>query len=1164
MSNFKFLHSEWPDIFEIAKEAEEMVNTKPLASRMYCRQALEKGINWMFENDSRLEIPSINTLGSLITAKCLKPLLDKSQRRNLILLQQIGNAGVHGRSLKKDESEMLERFSPIENINVNSNKDLAYVSICLLFEFCSFLAISYSNEDIEIQNFNDNLIPSGSSSNETAIDLEQLQKKLKSQLEADQAKRATIEAQANELESLKKELKEKGKLLAKRAASRANKVRRIPQQIPESVTRKLYIDVLLKECGWSNLKDGRDLEYEVKGMPLSTNRTGIGYADYVLWDDNGKPLAVIEAKKTMVDAKKGKHQATLYANCLEQMHGQRPVIFYTNGFETFLWDDTFYVEREVSGFYSKDELQLLIQRRVNRRDLRDFKVNKDICGRPYQLEAIKRVAENLATTHNGRYVGTNRASLLVMATGSGKTRTAAALVDMLTKCNWAKRVLFLADRNALVTQAKNAFNEHLPDLSSIDLTKEKENNLTRLVFSTYPSIMNKIDKEKVDKERFYGTGHFDLIIIDEAHRSVYQKYRAIFEYFDALLLGLTATPKKDIDRNTYGLFGIEDDDPTFAYELDQAVKDEFLVPPKAISVPLKFQREGIKYHELSEEEKEEYEEKFGDPTSGEVPEEIGSSAVNKWLFNTDTVDKVLDHLMTSGIKVEGGDKLGKTIIFAKNHQHAEFIEKRFNKNYPEYGGHFLRVIDNYESKAQDLLEKFCDQYVEQDPQIAVSVDMMDTGVDAPKVVNLVFFKMVKSSTKFWQMIGRGTRLCPNLFGPDDHKKEFIIFDYCQNFEFFDEYPDGAEGKTLKPLLQQIFEAKLKVAYLIGELPSPTAEETYVRELYLNELHKAISQLDEERFIVRKQLRFVKAYSNLDKWMSITKNDILDINKHLSHLTVAPKDDDELARRFDLLMLTYQLALLTGSGDTAKYTGRVFRTAKALEKKGNIPQVLTHLPLIKEVQDEKYWNSINLKKLEELRTALRDLIKYLETQKQQPVYTHFIDEIDLDNISVNEPISTYTSLQSYRDRVEKYVRDNKHHLTISKLRTNIPITKEELNELEKIFYTEDAAVSKSQFENEYNNIRLGVFVRNILGMDKEAAQDAFSNFIQSENLSGNQITFVDTIISYLTKNGTIDKSMLFEPPFTNINDQGLLGVFDDVAATKIISIVDEINRNAKVV
>ncbi len=336
-------------------------------------------------------------------------------------------------------------------------------------------------------------------------------------------------------------------------------------------------------------------------------------------------------------------------------------------------------------------------------------------------------------------------------------------VDMLTKCNWVKRALFLADRNALVTQAKNAFGEHLPHLSAIDLTKEREDQGTRLVFSTYPTMMNKIDELKTGEQRFYGTGHFDLIIIDEAHRSVYQKYGAIFRYFDALLIGLTATPKKDIDRNTYELFDIEDDNPTFAYELNQAVRDGFLVPPKAISVPIKFLREGIKYSELSEKEKAEYEEKFGDPGTGELPDEIGSEALNRWLFNTGTVDKVLQHLMKNGIRVEGGDKLGKTIIFAKNHVHAVFIEERFNKLYPEYAGKFLRVIDNYESKAQDLLEKFTDPFAEQHPQIAVSVDMLDTGVDAPRVVNLVYFKMVKSHTKFWQMLGRGTRLCPDLF-----------------------------------------------------------------------------------------------------------------------------------------------------------------------------------------------------------------------------------------------------------------------------------------------------------------------------------------------------------------------------------------------------------------
>ena len=510
----------------------------------------------------------------------------------------------------------------------------------------------------------------------------------------------------------------------------------------------MFISIYLEESGWDSSNTYN--EYQVDHMPESVNRTGIGFADFVLTGKDGKPLAVIEVKKVSKKSRVGRHQAVLYADSLEKMHGQRPIIYYTNGFETFIWDDKFSSsERKITGFHTQDELQLLIDRRQIRKDLRNFHVNRDISGRDYQLEAIKRVAENFVINNkDGKLIENKRKSLLVMATGSGKTRTSAGIVDMLTKCNWAKRILFLADRNALVTQAKNAFNEHLPELSSIDLTKEKEDSRTRLVFSTYPTIINKIDREKENKKKTYGVGHFDLIIIDEAHRSVYHKYRAIFDYFDSLLIGLTATPKKDIDRNTYSLFDIEDDNPTFAYELEKAVEQGYLVPPKSISVPLKFQREGIKYDELSEDEKDEFEEIFGDPTNDEIPEYIGNAAINRWLFNTDTVDKVLNHVMKDGIKVNGGDKLGKTIIFAKNHDHAIFIENRFNKNYPEYGGTFLRVIDNYETKAQDLLERFTDNQQENDPQIAVSVDMMDTGVDAPRVVNLVFFKMVRVLLSF--------------------------------------------------------------------------------------------------------------------------------------------------------------------------------------------------------------------------------------------------------------------------------------------------------------------------------------------------------------------------------------------------------------------------------
>ena len=1136
MSNFQFLHKEWSDIFEIAKEAEDMVNVRARSSIVNSRVALEKGIRWMYTNDERLfeDYDEKKTVGNLLLAKSLKTVTEKPLRRELHLLQRLGNEAAHGEQTDSEKADTC---------------------IKILFQFCSHLAVSYSSDEIQIPEFNEELLKTGDRINESQSELELQVKKLQEQLEKDEVDRQKLEEQ-------KEELQKRNKALAERAKSRQPQTKHIPQLIPESVTRKLYIDVLLKEAGWSKLREGKELEYEVKGMPFSTNPSGIGYVDYVLWGDDGNPLAVIEAKKTMVSPKKGKQQAVLYADCLEQMKGQRPVIFYTNGFETYMWDDTFYSEREVSGFYTKDELQLLIDRRTTRKDLSTFKVDRNIAGRAYQLEAIKRVAENLGKTHNGRYVGTNRESLLVMATGSGKTRTAAAIVDMLTKCNWVKRVLFLADRNALVTQAKNAFKEHLEHLSSIDLTKEKEDSSTRLVFSTYPTIINKIDKERTDNKRFYGVGHFDLIIIDEAHRSIYQKYKAIFDYFDAMLIGLTATPKTDIDRDTYSLFGIEKNNPTFAYELDTAVDEGFLVPPKSISVPLKFQREGIKYSELSDKEKEEYEEKFGDPTSEEVPDIIGSGALNKWLFNTDTVDKVLEHLMNDGIKVSGGDKLGKTIIFAKNQEHAEFIEKRFNHNYPEYLGKFLNVIHSKIDKAQDLLEKFTNPREDEDPQIAVSVDMMDTGVDAPRVVNLVFFKMVKSSSKYWQMIGRGTRLCPDLFAPGEHKKEFVIFDYCQNFEFFEEHPDGITTKNMKPLLQQIFEAKLKVTQLISDLSEKTDAEKEVRDQYLDELYKTVQGLDENRFVVRKQLRYVKEYSNKTKWLNLSKSDVQEINNHLSHLQPASKDDDELARRFDMLILIYQILLLSGSDNTGKYTSKIFGTASSLQKKDNIPQVSIHIPLIKEVQTDQYWKTINIKKLESLRTALRDLIKYLDTKTQEPIYTHFEDDLDYDGIKVRGHVNTsYENLQSYKDRVESYIRKNKDHLTINKLRNNIPITKQELNSIEEILFTESVAGTKQQFVDHYGEKPLGEFIRSITGLEQAAVNEAFADFLQVGELRADQMTFINTIISYLTKNGTIDVTMLYSSPFIDINHEGIDGVFDLEKKQKVVSIIEQINYNA---
>ena len=1142
LTNFHFL-TEWPSIQDDCASAEKHVFKQPRYAVILCRSALERMVQWMYENDGDLEQPYDTSLSSLIHAYSFKANINDRLFREVNLVRKLGNDGAHGKAISSNE---------------------ALICVKALHSFSVYLAKYYGTEKPEVKAFDENLISKVEEEQLLKQQLLILQEKLAAQALDFKKEQQALQEKIKYSEEEKAKLEAQQRPITERREARQktldfNKV--IPHNIPEAVTRKIYIDLYLKEAGWNNLREGRELEYEVSGMPKSINPSGVGFVDYVLWGDNGLPLAVVEAKKAMISADKGMQQAVLYADCLEKMHGQRPIIFYTNGFESHIWDDQFYVPREVNGFYTKDELQLLIDRRESRLDLRKFQLDTNIAGRPYQLEAIQRVAERLVADQNGKLVGRHRKSLLVMATGSGKTRTAAAIIDMLTKCNWAKRILFLADRNALVRQAKKAIGGQLAQLSSIDLTKEKEDNGTRLVFSTYPTIMNKIDGIKTDDGRLYGVGHFDVIFIDEAHRSVYQKYKAIFDYFDSMVIGLTATPKKDVDHNTYELFEIEDDNPTFAYELNQAVADKYLVPPKAVLVPLKFLREGVKYHELTKSEQEEYEEKFGDPTKEESADEIGSSALNAWLFNADTVDQVINHVMASGIKVAGGDKLGKTIIFAKNHKHALFIEERFNKNYPEYSGHFLRVIDNYEPKAQDLLERFADDFEEQLPQIAVSVDMMDTGVDAPRVVNLVFFKLVKSASKFWQMIGRGTRLRPDLFGPGIDKTEFLIFDFCQNFEFFDEHPDGANASSQKPISQKIFEAKLEVAQLIKESYNRTEADEALRLTYLNELHESIATLNQDRFVVRMELRKVNEYSDRKRWDVISKGDFLDICAHLSKLP-EPQGNDELARRFDYLMLVIQLCMLQKIDDT-KYINRVIDIAKSLSKLDNVPVVAHQMPLIGKIQKDHYWNTRTLDAMEELRIALRDLIKFIEFEEQVNVYTSFKDNLDTDKIIVRDVIPQYQTLQGYKDRVERYLREHKDHLVIYKLTHNIPITAPELNQLEEILFDSNTCGTRDEYKANYGDQPLGEFVRSILGLDIEAANKIFAEFLNAGNLRADQMTFIQNIIKFLTKNGKIEKRMLFEPPFTEQHQDGIIGIFDDAAATKIIKLVDAVNRNAAV-
>lgn len=919
--------------------------------------------------------------------------------------------------------------------------------------------------------------------------------------------------------------------------------------------RELIIDVMLREAGWDPKVEDTE-EYEVTNcMPAASGeRTGTGYVDYVLWGADGKPLALVEAKKTRKDPREGKRQAALYADCLEQHHGQRPLIYYSNGYKTWLWDDSFYPPREVQGFATRDELQWRINQRTSCQDLSVLQPKKEITGRPYQMEAAARVMEQFGTKHK-------RKSLIVMATGTGKTRLSIALVDMLMRAGWARRILFLADRVALVGQAKREFNMHLPHVTVASLLDKTQED-ARVVFSTYPTLLNCIDGTRRDVPDIFSVAHFDLVIIDEAHRSVYQKYGAIFDYFDSLLLGLTATPRGEVDRNTYRLFELEDHRPTYAYELEQAVDDGFLVPPRAISVPLKFQREGIKYNELSPEEQEEYElqEQFYDPETGELKEEISSSALNQWLFNTDTVNKVLMHLMEHGIKVAGGDKLGKTIIFAKNKKHAEFIVEQFDRNYPHLAGKFCQKIDYSLSYAQSLIDDF--KIKDKHPQIAVSVDMLDTGIDVPEVVNLVFFKLVRSKTKFWQMLGRGTRLCEDLFGPDQDKKEFIVFDYCQNLEFFDAHPDGYDSGVQESVKQKIFKRRLGLAVsLQNDQPEDKAVAEYAERLK-DQMHEAVASMNLDNFIVRKHRKDVEAYTKRDNWKKLGNEDVAVISKNISGLPTQD-EDDEFARRFDLKILNLQQAVLVNSQTQNNYQLQVREIAKGLENKSTIPTVAAQMDLIQDLQTDQWWMKVTLPMLEDVRVRLRELVRFIDPEEGLiDVYTDFEDDITGEGTE-HSIVKSDPQLKDYHRRVQRFVRDHQDHVTIRRLKNNEPVSKTDIAALEDILFAEDGQIPREDYQKIYGDKPLGVLVRSVVGLDRNAAKAAFAEFLDKAPLHPDQIVFLNEVVDYLVKNGVMEPKLMFDTPFTYIHDQGLIGVFGENMSKKVVDLVQHVNDNADV-
>jgi len=1102
MTNFDFLNSDKKFSFfaNTAIAAEITYNVDTASSVINCRRAMEFGVKWMYTADAGLKMPYQDQLITLINTDEFKDIVGNDIYKRLDFLRKLGNIAIHTpKKLSKDQTKLALRN---------------------LYVFMDFISYCYSDNYIHTS-FNESLLDS-------KVEKTEIQNKL------------------DDFEKLYEKLKvENFELKEELAKQRKGKIYiSNPLDMTEAETRKAYIDVMLNAAGWEKNKNWFD-EFEIEDMP---NKSSSGAADYVLFGDDGKPLAIIEAKRTSVDISNGRQQAKLYADDLERRYDRRPIIFLSNGIKTHIWIDQEggSPERQVSGIFSKRDLEKEFNIMKMRSKLKNISINNNITERYYQKDAITAVCETFDKRRR-------RKALLVMATGSGKTRTVISLVDVLLRYGWITNFLFLADRNPLVRQAKGAFQNHLPTISITNLVEDKNNLNARGVFSTYQTMINQIDDSKDEEDSpLYTPGHFDLIILDEAHRSIYNKYKDIFTYFDSLLVGLTATPKNDIDKNTYEIFDLEAGVPTYGYELEQAVNDKYLVDYTSIETKLKFIHQGIKYDELSEDEKAEYEEYFSNE-DGTIKESIEGSALNEWIFNKDTVMKVLDTLLTKGLKVEYGGKIGKTIIFAKSHLHAEKIYEIWGKEYSNYPSDYCQVIDNYTNYAQSLIDNF--SISNKMPQIAISVDMLDTGIDIPEILNLVFFKKVLSKAKFWQMIGRGTRLCKSLLDGED-KKDFFIFDFCSNFEFFRENNGkGKEGDITFNLQAQLFILKSEIIYKLQGFYYQTEDLVAFRNVLINELIIKVGGLNRDNFAVRQHIYYVDLFSSKETYIALNLEQKELVKEHIVPL-LGPEKDEFSAVRFDVLMYGIELAYITGKGNKKKKTD-LMKKARALIKFGTIPAVYAEKDFIETLINTDYFDKGGINEFETIRSRLRDLMKYLQHQDTIIYDTNFEDYII--DIYDNEPLYDTDDLKNYKAKAEHFIRENQNNPVIKKLKTNKPLSKSDMKELEKILWSELG--TKEQYNNECGDISLGEFVRSIIGLDMQAAKEAFAVFLDDVSLDSRQSYFINTIVEYIVENGMLkDFTVLQGAPFTDKGD--ITEVFTDITLwTKIRKTIDSINENA---
>lgn len=1102
MTNFDFLknYSEFECFANIAIQAEELYPKYLDSSVASCHRALEASIKWMFSVDKMLVTwrnPETVTLSNLMHTYQFRELIGRDLFEKINFIRKKGNDVKH-------------------KLNIQITKGQCEVCLKNLFEFLDYISCLY------IKGYEQKKYVAAYLANEN---------------EAVNVDKAWGEEEVSYQELL---IQNKGKEETYTEERQKNKEKyNPPYEITEYETRKIYIDDMLSDGGFRLGKDWLE-EYEIDEMP---NNAGKGFADYVLFDDFNVPLAVVEAKRYSVDPATGRRQAKLYADFLEKKYNRRPIVFLTNGFDTRIIDND-YNEREVSAIYSKKDLEK--QFKLNRNEIKYFKINDLITDRYYQKEAIQRVCEDFSKKR--------RKALLVMATGSGKTRTVASIIDVLQQVNWVENILFLTDRTALITQAKRAFTQYLPNLTLTNLVSDDYDPHARCIFSTYQTMINKIDELKDEHGRVFSPGHFDLIIIDEAHRSIYKKYKDIFMYFDSLIIGLTATPKDEVVKNTYDEFGLEKGIPTYAYELEQAVKDKWLVDYKTIEVTTKFVSDGISYDNLSDDEKEEYEETFVEE-DGMIPDKICNTAINEWVFNKDTIKKVINELMTKGLRVDCNTKVGKTIIFAENHKHAEAIFKEFNKEYPELKS-FVEVIDNTIKYSQSLIDDFSEK--DKMPQIAISVDMLDTGIDVPEILNLVFFKKVYSKSKFHQMIGRGTRLCPGLIDGED-KKGFIIFDFCDNFNFFRMNKKTAESGLHGTLQSNLINVKTEIVYKLQE--PDFKEEIYVelRKALVKEITESIQKIEISSFRAKQHLKAINEFIEVYRYNYLSYQDVITIKDEIAPLIEAT-EEQYYTIHFDYLIYVMELAYLKKCNAT-RQVNTVIKLAKNLSNISNIVDIQRKQELLDSIINTDYIKKGDIGVLEHIRTELRDLMKYITKSVRDIKFTNFTDEIL--KIEENEGLQLQSnSLDDYKKKFESYLKEHQNDECIKKIKNNEVLTEKDIKELDEI--VNKTLGSKETYEKGYEGKPLTALIRSINGLDMNVAKTLFSQFLDEKKYNANQIYFINQIIEYIVENGYMeDITILKSAPFNSYGSLVELYGNDMNVFYEIKQIIANINERAGV-